>query len=475
MVEKSRMPDLPDDVVLSVRHVSKKFCRNLRRSMWYGMQDLGRNLLGLRPAGGRKAMAHSKPADGTPAGGAEAGAEREACPNLPPLRKDEFWALRDVSVELKRGEVLGLIGRNGAGKTTLLRLLSGIFPPDAGEIRIRGRVATLIALGAGFHPHLTGRENVFLNGAILGMSREEVAEKLEQIIAFADLKGFIDAPVSTYSSGMYVRLGFSVAIHLDPQVLFVDEVLAVGDVGFRRKSMERLQQLTAGGVSVIFVSHHMPAVEFMSTRCCWLDGGRVRMAGKPQDVIEAYLDVVDTEEETSQRQRAPETRALYPIRLMAVRTSDLGGLRKEVFAFKEPIVVQFEYECTEDVTRPYFTFSLFRPALGEHKAFDFAAFNMFNDAVAWDFKRGRGFVECVIRDPRLAPGPYEIRCGIMRQPTMAVGQGWYEMPLIRGGFQVQATAEEIGQPQILTSFRRLMLPVILDHTWRTNDGRLAER
>ena len=231
-----------NDVVISIKNVSKKFCKNLKRSMAYGIVDLSKNLLGIKP-------------------------------NSTGLRKDEFWAVNDVSFELRRGEVLGLIGVNGSGKTTLLRLLSGIFPPDEGEISIKGRVGALIAVGAGFHPHMTGRENIYLNGTILGMSHEEINSKFQDIVDFAEIGDFLDAPVSTYSSGMRVRLGFSIAAHTRPDVMLIDEILAVGDVGFKAKCYNAIADICSNS-AVILVSHAMPQIGRISTKICLLDQGK---------------------------------------------------------------------------------------------------------------------------------------------------------------------------------------------------------
>ena len=250
--------DLPEDVVLSVRNVSKKFCRNLRRSMAYGIKDLTLNLAGVSQ-------------------------------NTDCIRRDEFWALDDVSFDLKRGEILGIIGRNGSGKTTLLRILTGIFPPDKGEIALRGRVTSLIALGAGFHPHMTGRENVYLNGTILGMTSREITAKLQQIIDFSEIEDFIDAPVASYSSGMRVRLGFSIAVHLDPDLLFIDEVLAVGDVGFKRKAEHRIRAIVKSGVSAIVVSHNMTQIARLSDEVLHLRNGKMIEIGEPAATISSYV------------------------------------------------------------------------------------------------------------------------------------------------------------------------------------------
>ncbi|MES2597056.1 MAG: ABC transporter ATP-binding protein [Verrucomicrobiota bacterium] len=201
---------------------------------------------------------------------------------------EEFWALKDVSFEVKRGEVLGIVGRNGAGKSTLLKLLSRITDPTRGEIRIKGRVASLLEVGTGFHPELTGRENVFLNGAILGMSREQIRAKFDEIVAFAEIEKFLDTPVKYYSSGMYVRLAFAVAAHLEPDILIVDEVLAVGDMAFQKKCLASMEATTQQGRTVLLVSHNMPTVLSLCTRAVLLSGGVVASEGPPAKVLDVY-------------------------------------------------------------------------------------------------------------------------------------------------------------------------------------------
>ncbi len=203
--------------------------------------------------------------------------------------RETFFALKDVSFEATPGEVLGIIGRNGAGKSTLLKILSRITEPTAGRVELRGRVSSLLEVGTGFHPELTGRENVFLNGAILGMKQSEIRRKFDEIVAFSEVERFIDTPVKRYSSGMFVRLAFSVAAHLEPEILIVDEVLAVGDASFQRKCLGKMEATGKEGRTVLFVSHNMAAVRNLCDRAICLDGGRVRFAGQAGAVIDAYL------------------------------------------------------------------------------------------------------------------------------------------------------------------------------------------
>ena len=214
------------------------------------------------------------------------------------LRPDEvFPALQDVSFAVPAGRTLGLIGRNGSGKSTVLKLVAGITKPTSGEVRVQGRVSALIELGAGFHPEISGRENVFINGIMLGLSKREVARRFDEIVRFAELEPFIDAPVKTYSSGMYMRLGFAVAVHVDPDVLLVDEVLAVGDEAFQRKCLDRFAEFKRRGRTILLVTHALGLVERFCDEAIWLDNGRIRAQGDPRRVIDSYLaDVGRTEE-----------------------------------------------------------------------------------------------------------------------------------------------------------------------------------
>lgn len=228
------------EVLIKVEGVSKKFCKDLKKSLWYGLGDISKSILGQEPAGG--------------------------------LRKDEFWAINNVSFEVRRGECLGLIGHNGAGKSTLLKMLNGLIRPDQGRIEMKGKIGALIELGAGFNSVLSGRENVYNNGAVLGFSKGEVDKKFDEIVAFAELEDFIDMPVQNYSSGMRVRLGFAIAAQMEPDILLIDEVLAVGDMGFVLKCYNQMDKLLKN-TAIILVSHSMPQIARMSTKILLLDKG----------------------------------------------------------------------------------------------------------------------------------------------------------------------------------------------------------
>ncbi len=203
--------------------------------------------------------------------------------------QDAIWALRGVSLTVEPGATVGVIGRNGSGKSTLLKLINRVLKPDAGAVIVRGSVASLVELGAGFHPELTGRENVVINGTILGLSRKAIRARFDEIVDFAGLADYIDEPVRTYSTGMYLRLGFAVAVHVDPDILLVDEVLAVGDRPFTQKCMERMNRFKDAGKTIVFVSHDLETVRSWCSEAVWLDQGTVRERGKPRDVVDAYL------------------------------------------------------------------------------------------------------------------------------------------------------------------------------------------
>ena len=228
-------------------------------------------------------------------------------------KKDEtFWALKDVSLEVKEGEVLGLIGRNGAGKTTLLKILSRITKPTTGWAEIHGRVGSLLEVGTGFHPELTGRENAFLSGAILGMSKSEIARKFDEIVAFAELEKFIDTPVKHYSSGMYVRLAFAVAAHLEPEILLVDEVLAVGDINFQKKCLGKMGDVARAGRTVVLVSHQLHQIRRLCHRAVWVDDGSIRLNGSTHEVVSAYELAMQSEPSSpSDEKRGPWFKAHF--------------------------------------------------------------------------------------------------------------------------------------------------------------------
>lgn len=263
---------------------------------------------------------------------------------------EEFWALRDVSFDVKQGERVGIIGRNGAGKSTLLKILSRITDPTAGRVRIRGRVASLLEVGTGFHPELTGRENIFLNGAILGMSRVEIKKKFNEIVDFAEIEKFLDTPVKRYSSGMYVRLAFAVAAHLEPEILIVDEVLAVGDAHFQKKCLGKMEQVGKEGRTVLFVSHNMGIVQELCGRGILLDAGNMVYSGAISETVSRYLahGAAPSEFEVVLTDHANRLASMKKYLKKIVIKNDLG-LPVRTFRQLDSIFIELEYDTQEAV------------------------------------------------------------------------------------------------------------------------------
>jgi lipopolysaccharide transport system ATP-binding protein len=256
----------------------------------------------------------------------------------------EIWALNDISFEVKKGEVLGIIGRNGAGKSTILKILSNITKPTRGKAWINGRVGSLLEVGTGFHPELTGRENIFLNGAILGMKKAEIERKFDEIVAFAEIERFIDTPVKRYSSGMYVRLAFAVAAHLEPEILIIDEVLAVGDANFQKKCLNKMQGVGQEGRTVLFVSHNMPAITRLCKRAILLDEGRILCDGPSHQVVSNYLKAgfgTMAVREWTDLSKAPGNDI---VRLQAVRVRLEDGSVSEAVDIRSPVGIEMEFE-----------------------------------------------------------------------------------------------------------------------------------
>jgi len=266
----------------------------------------------------------------------------------------EFWALRDAEFEVEKGKVVGLIGRNGAGKSTLLKIMSRIVEPTSGEIAMRGRVASLLEVGTGFHFDLSGRENIYLNGAILGMKRAEIARKFDEIVAFSEVEKFLDTPVKRYSSGMFVRLAFAVAAHLEPEILIIDEVLAVGDYAFQKKCLGKMRDVATGeGRTVLFVSHHLGALAQLCDQGVMLQHGRVAQVGPIQDVIRAYMKATSGQASASASfDDDPSKPAQF--RGLELLHADGGGAVD--FSCDEPIVLRFSYEVRRPVRQNYLSF-----------------------------------------------------------------------------------------------------------------------
>ncbi len=309
--------------MITVQNAGKKFSRSLNRSMLYGAVDILQSIGGFLPDSSR-------------------------------LRQDEFWAVEDVSFELKKGETLGIIGPNGSGKTTFLRMLNGIFMPDKGSIEVTGRVGGLIQVGAGFHPMLSGRENIYINGSILGMTKKEIDEHLESIIDFADIGNFLEAPVKHYSSGMFVRLGFAVAIHCRPDILLIDEILSVGDIKFQSKCSKFItENLLKRGCTIIFISHNRYAVQDLCERALYINRGKMMALGKTDDVMDQYLkDMQVSDKEVPPAGIGDAAENASKIQITKVEFLDKHGNKQHHFQSGEEVTVRLYYSCLAKVISP---------------------------------------------------------------------------------------------------------------------------
>jgi len=368
--------EVEKEVLFSVENVSKKFCRNLKKSMVYGIEDLAKNLFGIKSDSSM-------------------------------LRTNEFWAVRNISFELKRGEILGLIGPNGSGKTTLLRMLAGIFPPDEGKITVKGRVGALIALGAGFHPHMTGRENVFLNGTILGLDRSELEEKFNSIVEFAEIEDFIDAPVSTYSSGMKVRLGFAIAAQMEPDILLIDEILAVGDVGFRAKCFNAIDRISKNA-AVIFVSHQMPQINRICTDILLINKGETAFQGadvlRGVDLYLSNIQPIESKVEGSGK-------AL----IHNIEVVDSSGSVSSEFKYGEQLSILLDTTIDDEIHRPTITIAFF-----DQSSQPVAQWCTYYQNIDIENNKGRLHLKVDFKHILLNPSVYYITVGILDERNCEV-------------------------------------------------------
>lgn len=354
----------------------------------------------------------------------------------------DFWAVKDVNVQIPKGSVYGLIGHNGSGKSTLLKLITGIYRPSEGQITTDGRVAALIELGAGFHPDMTGRENIRLNGSILGLSKSEVSDAMETIIDFSGLRDFIDDPVKHYSSGMYVRLGFSVAVHMKPDVLLVDEVLAVGDEEFQRKCFDHLYTLRREGRTIVVVSHGLGQLEGLCDEVAWLDHGTVQEIGPATDVIGSYLRKVNAEE-ASARAHIATTRdettmraGSGVIRSRAVRLVDAQSQSINHAETGSTFGIELELHCYEEVLGPNVRFAF------QHETGSLVTM-MSNHRIGFDFDHVSGdktVIACLTNNP-LLPGRYRVHIDIFDHTGSVLIDNWDDAI----EFTVRSQRGEIGQ------------------------------
>lgn len=277
---------------------------------------------------------------------------------------EQFWALRDVSFSIPPGQTWGIIGVNGSGKSTLLKLMTGILKPDRGSFSIKGSLSALLELGAGFQPDLTGRENIYLNGSLLGLSRRQITSKIIDIIEFSEIHSFIDTPVKHYSSGMYMRLGFSIAINVEPSILLIDEIFAVGDLNFQEKCMDRIKSFRAEGKTIVLVTHDMNAVRALCDNAIWLHKGKCRAIGKVEEVIDQYKNFLNDESDSQdllKTQNSEKTRwGTGKIMITKVRLSNQEGKTAVSFNSKEPLSIEMTYECEGPVSEPVFGIAIHR-------------------------------------------------------------------------------------------------------------------
>ena len=346
-------------------------------------------------------------------------------------RYEDFWAVDDVSLEVPHGSVYGLVGHNGSGKSTLLKMMAAIHKPTKGEIRTDGRISALLELGAGFHPELSGRENIYLNAAILGLPRREVDAIYDDIVDFSGLGGFVDSPVKHYSSGMFVRLGFSVAVHVNPRILIIDEVIAVGDEEFQRRCFEHLYKLRNDGVTIVMVTHSLNLVQAMCDQAAWMDHGKLRAQGTGAEVVRQYLEQVNTDEavrvaddervrlaaeaEQLVSQRPAGAPAERQVRIEEVEVLGADGQPTTVVTGLEPVTFRIHYRCRRPTERPLFSFSV-ESEHGVHVA---------NPSMHPTHRpeaqlSGDGHVDYVVERLPLGPGEYRLTFAVHDTHAMMV-------------------------------------------------------
>jgi lipopolysaccharide transport system ATP-binding protein len=342
-------------------------------------------------------------------------------PSVRPSSED-FWALKDVSFEVKQGEVVGIIGRNGAGKSTLLKILSRVTEPTAGRIRLKGRVSSLLEVGTGFHPELTGRENIYLNGTILGMTKKEIDRKFDAIVAFSGVEKFLDVPVKRFSSGMQVRLAFSVAAHLEPEVLVIDEVLAVGDAGFQRKCLGKMQDVAAEGRTVLFVSHDLAAVEKLCSRAILMDAGRCQTDGPVSETITRYQSAMlqfASKDLTTRKDRKGEGF----VRFTRVQLLDEEGSEQNMFLSGKPLRIRMHYRSRG--ADPHLNSRVSVSVHGWGKDYFLASTELHTDEPLT--LSPNGFIDCIVNELPLSLGTYYLTAFV---EANSVIQDWIEAAAI---------------------------------------------
>lgn len=369
-----------------------------------------------------------------------------------PGTKEDFWALKDLSFDIHEGESVGIIGPNGAGKSTLLKILSRITEPTTGRVTLRGRVASLLEVGTGFHPELTGRENIFLNGAILGMARAETRRKFDDIVAFAEVEKFLDTPVKHYSSGMYVRLAFAVAAHLDPEILVVDEVLAVGDAKFQKKCLGKMDDVAKNGRTVLFVSHNMTLIESLCPQSILLIGGKLAEKGPSRAISKIYLEHCFLNRPNGRISERKDRKGNGAIKLMDIRLCDLEGNPVNSVAAGSACRLNFQYHSNSTPHEIAIAFTirderaqyLIRPSSAEA-------------GMIGPICEPEGILSCIIPRMPLIPGDYRI--------TVEIRSGGDIADYIEGAFVLSV----VGGDYFGTGRMSSHSPVLLDHKWEARN------
>ncbi len=355
--------------VVNLFHISKKFSRSLRKSLFYGVLDMSAELIGKKR-------------------------------NQSELRKDEFWAVKDVSFQINPGETVGLIGHNGAGKTSILRMIGGLILPDTGNIEINGRVQALIALGAGFNPILSGKENIYINATLMGFSKKEIDRRFDEIVQFSGLSDFLDMPIQSYSSGMVVRLGFSVAAFLEPDVLLVDEILSVGDLAFRTKCQMRIQELRKKGVAIIIVSHNLHTISHLCPRSITLENGNLIYDGDTETAIDVYRSsLIKTYRQFDDAVQG----GTGEIRIKKIEILNNNNIKQEVFEIGENVKIRIHYQAIEAVTEPVFNIVIH--ILNSHQV---TGIRSDVDGISTGILCGEGYIDIEIPNLYLLPNAYTL-------------------------------------------------------------------
>lgn len=373
------------------------------------------------------------------------------------LERQDIWALRGVSLEINEGDVVGVIGNNGAGKSTLLKLLSRITVPTEGRIRIHGRIASLLEVGTGFHQELTGRENVFLNGAILGMTRAEIVRKFDEIVEFSGVEEFLDTPVKRYSSGMYVRLAFAVAAHLDPAILIVDEVLAVGDGAFQRKCLGKIGNLAQSGRTVLFVSHNMEAIRTLCRRCVWLKDGCIHRDGGAEEIVDEYSNSMS--DDLSFSCANPD----YGLVVQKVALRNDVGEEAGQFSPGDDLIVEISYDAQKPLAKPYVVIGV--------QGINGSCFtaNMLLDGHRPEVLAGTGKLTCRFKSLPLLPQSYSVKMSVRTNN----GSDWIVKYQDVAYFNVVGDLAEYGYQGEFLSRASSSTSVVVPYEWHMHDGRIA--